>query len=101
MGHTLEVSRHLELKHQVDQIDFMLYDRQKELDNARAYANHNHAIAVKKDQTLAIVVKDRKSLCHLRDKKDHIIALLCHKVSDLEETIHERDMHLEERENEG
>lgn len=101
MGQPLEVPGHAELKHQVDHLDFMLYDRQKELDNASAYANHNYAIAVKKDQNLAILVKEHRSLCRLRDKKDHIIARLRHKVSDLEETIHEQDMQLEERENEG
>ena len=85
----------------MDHLDFMLYDRYKELDNACAYANHNHAIAVKKDQTLAILVKEHKTFCCLRDKKDRIIARLRHKVSDLEETIHEWDMQLEERENAG
>src|SRR3954469_16214551 len=99
MGQPLEVPVHPELKQQVDLLSFMLYDRQKELDNARAYANHNYAIAVKKDQTLAILAKERKSFGHLRDKKDRIIARLHHKVSDLEETIHGRDMQLQEREN--
>ena len=63
MGQPLEVPGHPELKHQVDHLDLMLYDRQKELDNARAYANHNHAIAVRKDQTLAILAMERYSLC--------------------------------------
>src|SRR4051812_9458184 len=34
IGQPLEVPGHPELKHQVDHLDFMLYDRQKELDNA-------------------------------------------------------------------
>ena len=29
------------LKRQVENLDFLLYDRQKELDNAREFANHN------------------------------------------------------------
>ena len=92
---------HPELKHHVDHMAFMLYETQKELDNARSYTNHNYAITVKKDQTIAILVKERKTFRRLRDKKDHIIARLRHKVTDLEETIHERDMQLEERENAG
>ena len=45
----------------MDHLSFMMYDRQKELDNARFYANHNYAIAVKKDQTIAMLEKDRQS----------------------------------------
>src|SRR3954463_10452813 len=56
MGQPVEVPHHPELKHQVDHLSFMMYDRQKELDNARSYANHKYAIAVKKDQTIAILM---------------------------------------------
>src|SRR3954467_12154103 len=48
-----------------------------------------------------MMVKYRKSHCRQLDKKERIIARLRHKVTDLEETIHERDMQLEERENAG
>ena len=48
-----------------------------------------------------MLVKDRQSRRRQLDKKDRIIARLRHKVTDLEETIHERDMQLEDRENEG
>src|SRR4051812_27865282 len=92
MGQPLEVPQHLELKHHVDHLSFMMYDRQKELDNTRAYANHNYVIAVKKDQTLAILVKERKTFRRPRDKKDRNIVRLRQNVLDLEETIHERDM---------
>ena len=51
-----------------------------------------------KDQTIAMLAKDRKSRRRQLDKKERIIARLCHCISDLEETIHERDMQLEERE---
>src|SRR3954467_8181264 len=37
MGQPVEVPRHPELKHQVDHLSFMMYDKQKELDNARSY----------------------------------------------------------------
>ena len=71
------------------------------MDNARAYANHKYAIAKKKDQTIAMLVKDHKSHRRQLDKKERIIARLRHRITDLEETIHERDMQLEERENAG
>src|SRR3954469_23668144 len=101
MGQPLEAPYHHELKTQLDHLSFMMYDRQKELDNARAYANHKHAITVKKDQTIAMLVKDRKSRRRQLDNKEHIIARLRHRITDLEETIHERDMQLKERENAG
>src|SRR4051812_15232591 len=101
IGQPLEAPYHHELKSQLDHLSFMMYDCQKELENARAYANHKYPIAKKKDQTLAMLVKDRKShRCQL-DKKERIIARVCHRITDLEETIHERDMQLEETENTG
>ena len=45
MGMPLEMPSHPELKRQVENLDFLLYGRQKELDNAREFANHNFAIA--------------------------------------------------------
>ena len=79
----------------------MMHDRQQELDNARAFANHKAAITVKKDKTIAKLANDRKKNRRQLDKKQRIIARLRHKVSALEETIHEKDMQLEEQENEG
>ena len=79
----------------------MMYDRQKELDNARSYANHKYAIAKKKDQTITMLVKDHKSRRRQLDKKERIIDHLRHRISDLEETIHERDMQLEESKHAG
>src|SRR4051812_20070176 len=101
MGQPLEAPYHHELKSQLDHLSFMMYDRQKELDNAHSYANHKYAIAKKKDQTLAMPVKDRKSRHRQLDKKERINACLRHWITDLEETIHERDMQLEEKENSG
>src|SRR4051812_19545199 len=46
-----------------------------------------------------MLAKDRKSCRRQLDKKECIIARLRHRISDLEETILERDMQLEEREN--
>ena len=43
-GQPLAMPGHPELKHHVDHLAFMLHEKQKELDNARAYANQNHTI---------------------------------------------------------
>ena len=53
------------------------------------------------DKTIAMLAKDRKSRRRQLDKKERIISRLRHRISSLEETIHERDMQLEERENAG
>ena len=83
---------HSELKHHVDHMAFMLHEMQKELDNARAYANQNHAEVVERKQTLAILSKARKSLRSQHDKKDRIITRLCQKIATLEETIHDQEI---------
>src|SRR3954470_16184120 len=101
MGQPLEAPYHHELKSQLDYLSFMMYDRQKELENARAYAKHKYDIAKKKDQTIAMLVKDHKSRRRQLDKKERIISRLHHRITELEETVHERDMQLEERENAG
>src|SRR4051812_11048291 len=101
MGQPLEAPYHHELKSQLDHLSFMMYDRQKELDNARSYANHNYAITAKKDQTIAMLVKDRQSHRRQLDKKQGIIARLRPRIMALEATIHKRDMQLEDRENAG
>src|SRR3954471_21003869 len=83
MGQPLEAPYHPELKSQLDHLSFMMYDRQKELDNARAYANHKYAIAKKKDQTITMLVKDHKSRRRQLDKKERVIARLRHRITDL------------------
>src|SRR3954466_5607283 len=72
MGQPLEAPYHHELKTQLDHLSFMMYDHQKELDNARSYTNHKYAITKKKDQTLTMLVMDRKSRHRQLDKKEHI-----------------------------
>src|SRR3954468_24247537 len=101
MGQPLEAPYHHELKTQLDHLSFMMYDRQQELDNAGDYSNHKSAIIKMKDQTIAMLANDRKSRCRQLDKKERIISRLRHRISSLGETIHERDMQLEERENVG
>src|SRR3954471_11481628 len=95
MGQPLEAPYHHELKTQLDHLSFMMYDRQQELDNAHDYSNHKSAIIKTKHQTIAMLVKDRKSRRRRLDKKERIITRLRHHIMDLEETIHERDMQLE------
>src|SRR3954465_13109536 len=101
MGQPLEAPYHHDLKTQLDHLSFMMYDRQQELDNCRDYYNHKSTIIKMKDHTIAMLAKDRKSRRRQLYKKECIIARLRHCISDLEETIHERDMQLEERENGG
>src|SRR3954463_9484319 len=91
-GQPLEAPYHPDLKTQLDHLSFMMYDRQQELDNCRDYSNHKFAIIKRKDQTIAMLAKDHKSRCRQLDKKECIIARLRHRILDLEETIHERDM---------
>src|SRR3954466_12417085 len=100
-GQPLEAPYYPELKTQLDHLSFMMYDLQQELENCRDYSNHKSAIIKTKDQTIAMLAKDRKSRRRQLDKKERIIARLLHRISSLEETIHERDMQLEERENAG
>ena len=83
---------HPELKHHVDHMDFMLHDTQKELDNAHDHVNQSNAEAVERKETIAILTKERKSLCSQHDKKDRIIARLRQKIATLEETIHDQEI---------
>ena len=59
----------------------MMYDRQKELDNARAFSNHKTALAIKKDNTITKLLKDRKKNRRSLDKKQRLITRLRHKIS--------------------
>ena len=68
-GQPLEAPYHPELKTQSDHLSFMIYDRQQELDNCRDYSNHKSAIIKTKDQTIAMLAKDRKSHRRQLDKK--------------------------------
>src|SRR4051812_45497520 len=72
-GQPLEAPYHPELKTQLDHLSFMMYDRQQELDNCRDYSNHKSAIIKTKDQTIAMLAKDRKSRCRQLDKKERIM----------------------------
>src|SRR5215217_2074392 len=70
-GEPLEAPYHPELKTQLDHLSFMMYDRQQELDNCRDYSNHKSAIIKTKDQTIAMLAKDRKSPPSARQEGAH------------------------------
>ena len=61
-GEPLAPPMHPELRHHVNHLDYMLYETHKELDNARAHANHQHLARAEKDSTFAILVREHKSL---------------------------------------
>ena len=100
MGEPLPAPMHPELRHHVDHLDFMLHETRKELDNARAYANHKHIIQADKDHTFAILAHERKTLRRQRDQKDQTITRLRRKIASLKETIHDQELQLEEMEGE-
>ena len=87
----------------MENLDFLLHDRQEELDNSRELANQNRAIADQKAQTFALLVQDCQSLRRQRAKKDRTIARLRKKVADLEKTVKEQEAQLaaKEEEDEG
>ena len=103
LGMPMEMPSHPELRRQVENLDFLLHDRQQELDNARELANQNCAIADQMAQTFALLIQDRQSLRRQRAKKDHTIAHLCKKVADLEKAVKEQEAQLaaKEEEDEG
>ena len=98
MGMPMEMPSHPELRRQVENLEFLLHDRQQELDNARELANQNRAIADQKAQTFALLIQDRRSLRRQRAKKDRTIARLCKKVADLEKTVKEQEAQLAAKE---
>ena len=69
------------------------------MDNARAVSNHKSALAVWRNNTITRLLKDRKKNRRKLDKKQRLIARLRHKIAELEEALHEKDV--EETEDEG
>ena len=59
MGAPMDVPSHPELKHHAEQLDFMLHETHKELDNSRAYANQKHVERAKLADTINILAKER------------------------------------------
>ena len=101
MGQHLTAPSHPQMRRQVEDLSFMLYDRQKELDNARALANQKAARAIQKDNIITRLRRDRKKNRHRLDKRQRLIARLRLKVAKLEEDLREQDMDLDDTDEEG
>jgi septal ring factor EnvC (AmiA/AmiB activator) len=85
----------------VEYLDFMLYQTQKELDNACVYANQTHAHITEQGEAIKLLAKDRKSLRQQRARKDATIARLRAKIVSLEATVKAQEDQLREMEDEG
>ena len=69
MGQPLEAPSHPQLRRQVEDLSFMLYDRQHELDNACAVSNQKSALAIQRNNTITRLLKDRKKNRRRLDKR--------------------------------
>ena len=83
----MELQPHLELRHHVEHLDFMLYQTQKDLDASRAYANQTHAHITEQGEAIKLLNNDRKSLRQQCAKKDATIVRLRAKIASLEATV--------------
>ena len=101
MGAPMDVPSHPDLKHHAEQLDFMLHETQKELDNSRAYANQRYLEHAKLKDTINILAKERQSLRHQRAKKDYTIAHLRSRIASLEQTVKDQETQLKNLEQAG
>ncbi|KAK1625830.1 hypothetical protein QYE76_000145 [Lolium multiflorum] len=100
-GGPMSPSSHPVLKYHVEHVDFMLHETQKELDNARVYANQTHLHLAEHADAIKMLAKDRKSLRQQRAKKDATIARLRAKIVLLEATVKAKEDQLREMEEDG
>ncbi|KAK1660329.1 hypothetical protein QYE76_048488 [Lolium multiflorum] len=101
IGGPMALSSHPVLKYHVEHLDFMLHETQKELDNARVYANQTHMALAHHADAIKMLAKDRKSLRLQRAKKDATIARLRAMIVSLEATVKAQEDQLREMEEEG
>ncbi|KAK1663785.1 hypothetical protein QYE76_051944 [Lolium multiflorum] len=101
IGEPMALSSHPVLKYHVEHLDLMLHETQKELDNARVYANQTHMALAHHADAIKMLAKDRKSLRLQRAKKDATIARLRAKIVSLEATVKAQEDQLREMEDEG
>jgi hypothetical protein len=101
LGAPMELQPHPKLRHHAEYLDFMLYQTQKDLDNARVYANQTHAHITEQGEAIKLLAKDRKSICQQRAKKDATIACLRAKIVSLEATVKAQEDQLREMEEDG
>ena len=97
----MDLQSHPELKHHVKHLDFMLHKTQKELDNARVYANQTYLHIAQQTNAIKMLTRDRKTLRQQRAKKDATIARLRAKIASLEATVQTQETQLREMEEEG
>ncbi|KAK1611509.1 hypothetical protein QYE76_035182 [Lolium multiflorum] len=90
------VQMHPQLRHHVDHLDYMLF--QKELDNSRGYVNQTHFALTQHGEAIRMLNKDHKSLRLQRAKKDAIIVRLRAKIAALEITVKAQEDQLRELE---
>jgi cell division protein FtsB len=101
MGSPMDLLPHPEVKHHVEQLDFMLIETRKELDNSCAYINQNYLHQVQRTETIKLLANERKSLRRERTKKDHLIARLRAKIASLKETVVAQEAQIKDLEGEG
>jgi chromosome segregation ATPase len=97
----MALSSHPVLKYHVEHLDYMLHETQRELDNARVYANQTHMALAHHADAIKMLAKDRKSLRLQREKKDATIVHLRAKIITLEATVKAQEDQLKEMEEEG
>ena len=100
-GQPLQPPSHPQMRRVVEDISFLLYDRQTELDNARRVSNQKSALAIQRNHTIDRLLKKYKKDRRRLHKKKCLIARLRHKISAMEYIIQKHDMDLDSTEDEG
>ncbi|KAK1661402.1 hypothetical protein QYE76_049561 [Lolium multiflorum] len=101
IGGPRALSPHPELKYHVEDLDFMLHETQKELDNCRVYINQTRAYLAQQTDTIRILSHERKTLRQQCAKKDATIARFRAKIVSLEATVKAQEDQLMELAEEG
>ena len=97
----MDLQLHPELRHHVDHLDYMLYHTQKDLDNARAYANQTQLALANHADAIKMLAKDRRTLRQQRAKKNATITRLRARIASLEATVKAQEDQLNEMEEDG
>ena len=92
---------HPHLGRHADNLNFMLYITQQELDRARTKADTTYFELLEARSLIKDLNKDRRSLRRIRAKKDHTILKLRGEILRLERTVAELEDSLAEVEEEG
>jgi hypothetical protein len=100
-GRPMNMSRHHELSHHVDHLDFMLYCTQQEADRARTKANLDHFALLEARSTIKLLARESRHLHRQHKARDDTIVELEVKVAELTEYLSDIETHLEDAEEEG